>query len=315
LSQVWVDGQPLRVYRHAPNTGPRKSWAAGDATRRAVQLALMVRSGEPGYPGALTAKTWGFYDVSLRGKPFAFPRPFSSYVMENILFKISWPAEFHAQTAVECAVLLHPKVRHRLNEIERIDISTHESAIRIISKNGPLHNPADRDHCLQYMVAVALLTGNLNAASYENDFAENPQIDALREKMHVTEEESFSTDYLDPDKRSIASAIQVFFRDGTASERILIEYPLGHKRRRKEGRPFLHQKFDGALQQAFSAEQAQHIKMMFEDQKLLLSLPVRTFLERLQPCGEISASRPKKPENPREHSPSREKSASLPTSR
>lgn len=284
LTQVWADGQPLRVYRHAPNTGSRKSWAAGDATRRAVQLALLVRSGEMAYPSVLTATQWGFYDVSFGGKSFSFPQSFGTYVMENILFKIAWPAEFHGQTAVECAIQLHPLVRHRLHDIERIDISTHESALRIINKKGPLYNPADRDHCLQYMVAVALLTGHLTAENYEDDFANDPRIDGLREKMHVTEEETFSRDYLDPDKRSIANAIQVFFRDGTASERIVIEYPPGHRQRRAEGRPFLQKKFVEASQQLFNPEQAVQIQAFFQNRHTLSVLPVRQFLKTLQPC-------------------------------
>src|SRR5689334_17400272 len=214
VSQAWVDGQSLRTYRHAPNTGSRKSWAAGDATSRGVRLALIAKTGEMGYPSVLTAKTWGFYDVSFKGQPFVLPRPYASYVMEHVLFKISFPAEFHAQTAVECAVALHSQVRERLEAIERIVITTHESAIRIIDKRGPLHNPADRDHCIQYMAAIGLMKGNLTAADYEEDVARDRRVDALRAKMECVEDPAWTRDYLDPEKRSIANAIQVFFKDG-----------------------------------------------------------------------------------------------------
>ena len=215
VSNAWIDGQSLRTYRHAPNTGSRKSWAAGDATSRAVRLALMALKGEMGYPSALTAKTWGFYDVLFKGKPFRFKRPFGSYVMENVLFKISFPAEFHAQTAVEAAIRLHPQVKDRLDDIKKIVITTHESAIRIIDKKGPLHNPADRDHCIQYMTAIGLIKGNLTAADYEDAVAADPRIDPLRAKMACVENKPWSRDYLDPEKRSIANAVQVFFKDGT----------------------------------------------------------------------------------------------------
>ena len=228
LSQVFVDGQSLRTYRHAPNAGSRKSWAAGDATARAVRLALLVFAGEMGYPSALTAPQWGFYDVLFGGRPFQFQRPYDSYVIENVLFKLSYPAEFHAQTAVECAVRLHPQVVSRFDDIARIELTTHESAIRIISKQGKLHNPADRDHCLQYMVAIGLWHGDLRAEHYEDEAAADPHIDALREKMQVKENEAFSLDYHAPDKRSIANSIQLFFKDGTASEKITTEYPIGH---------------------------------------------------------------------------------------
>ncbi len=217
VSHAWLDGQSLRTYRHAPNTGSRKSWAAGDATSRAVRLALIAKTGEMGYPSALTAKTWGFYDVLFRGKPFRFPRRYGSYVMENVLFKISFPAEFHAQTAVEAAVQLHPEVKDRLGEIKKIEILTHESALRIIDKKGPLHNPADRDHCIQYMVAIGLIKGGLSAADYEDAVASDPRIDALRAKMRCIENKRYSRDYLDPRKRSIANQLQIFFRDGTAA--------------------------------------------------------------------------------------------------
>ena len=232
VSNAWIDGQSLRTYRHTPNTGSRKSWAAGDATSRAVRLALMALKGEMGYPSALTAKTWGFYHVLFKGKPFRFKRPFGSYVMENVLFKISFPAEFHAQTAVECALLLHPEVKDRIGDIRKIVITTHESAIRIIDKKGPLHNPADRDHCIQYMTAIGLLKGNLTAADYEDDVARDPRVDALRAKMTCVENRQYTRDYLDPNKRSIANAVQVFFKDGTKTANVVVEYPVGHRRRR-----------------------------------------------------------------------------------
>src|SRR6187455_1741809 len=228
VSLAWVDGQSLRTYRHAPNTGSRKSWAAGDATSRAVRLALIAKSGEMGYPSVLTAKTWGFYDVLFKGKPFAFARPYGSYVMENVLFKISFPAEFHAQTAVECAVALHSHVRDRLEDIEKVVITTHESAIRIIDKRGPLHNPADRDHCIQYMIAIGLMKGTLTALDYEDDVAKDPRIDALRDRMECVEDASWTRDYLDPEKRSIANGVQVFFKDGTSTPKVAVEYPIGH---------------------------------------------------------------------------------------
>ncbi|TMG93026.1 MAG: bifunctional 2-methylcitrate dehydratase/aconitate hydratase, partial [Betaproteobacteria bacterium] len=242
VSHAWVDGHSLRTYRHAPNTGSRKSWAAGDATSRAVRLALIAKTGEMGYPSVLTAKTWGFYDVLFRGKPFRFPRRYGSYVMENVLFKISFPAEFHAQTAVEAAVELHPEVKGRLADIKKIEIVTHESAIRIIDKKGPLNNPADRDHCIQYMVAIGLIKGNLTAPDYEDGVARDPRIDALRAKMVCIENKRYSRDYLDPRKRSIANQLQIFFKDGTKTRKVAVEYPLGHRRRRNEGIPLLEEK-------------------------------------------------------------------------
>lgn len=262
VSQAWIDGGALRTYRHAPNTGSRKSWAAGDATSRAVRLALISLKGEMGYPTALSAPTWGFYDVLFKGRPFTISRPFGSYVMEHILFKVSFPAEFHAQTAVEAAVQLHPQVVHRLAEIDRIEISTHESAIRIIDKKGPLHNPADRDHCLQYMAAVGLLFGDLKAEHYEEDVAANPVIDQLRAKMVVRENPQYSRDYLDPDKRSIANALQVFFRDGSATDQVAVEYPIGHRRRRIEAIPLIVDKFTRNLETRFAAKQASRIRDM-----------------------------------------------------
>jgi len=279
VSLAWVDGQSLRTYRHAPNTGSRKSWAAGDATARAVRLALMVAKGEMGYPSVLTAKTWGFYDVLFKGKSFAFQRPYGSYVMENVLFKISFPAEFHAQTAVECAMALHPKVRDRLDSIRRITIRTHESAIRIIDKKGPLANPADRDHCIQYMVAVPLIFGRLIAADYEDGVAADPRIDALRAKMVCVEDRGFSKDYLDPDKRSIANAITVEFDDGTKLKEVVVEYPIGHRRRRREGIPLLVEKFKTNLARRFPAKQQRAILDLALDAEKLASTPVHEFVD------------------------------------
>ena len=243
LSNAWTDGGALRLYRHTPNTGPRKSWAAGDATSRGVRLALMAMQGEMGYPSALTAKQWGFYDVLFKGKPFILGRPLGSYVMENVLFKISFPAEFHAQTAVEAAFHLHNQVKDRIEQIDKVIITTHESAIRIIDKSGPLHNPADRDHCIQYMTAVGLIFGELTADHYEDTIARDPRIDALRAKMICVEDSQYSKDYLDPQKRSIANAVQVFFKDGSSTEKVVVEYPIGHRRRRAEGMPLLVKKF------------------------------------------------------------------------
>ncbi len=279
VSLAWVDGQSLRTYRHAPNTGSRKSWAAGDATSRAVRLALMVQKGEMGYPSVLTAKTWGFYDVLFKGQPFTFQRPYGSYVMENVLFKISFPAEFHAQTAVECALRLHPEVRDRLADIERIVITTHESALRIIDKSGPLHNPADRDHCLQYMAAIGLIFGRLTAADYEDAVAADPRIDALRAKMTCVEEPRYSHDYHDPEKRSIANALQVFYRDGTQSGRVEVEYPIGHRRRRAEGIPHLEAKFRTNLARRFPSRQQQAILEVALDQARLEAMPVHEFVD------------------------------------
>ncbi len=278
LSQVFVDGQALRTYRHAPNAGSRKSWAAGDATSRAVRLALIAKTGEMGYPSALTAPTWGFYDVLFGKKPFKFQRPYDSYVMENILFKLSYPAEFHAQTAVECAVKLHPIVKERFNEIDKIELITHESAIRIISKQGRLYNPADRDHCLQYMVAIALLFGDLKAEHYEDDVATDARIDTLREKMSVTENERFSREYHDADKRSIANSIKIIFKDGSESDLITVEYPIGHKRRREEGVPVLVSKFKNNLNTQFPAEQVDRIMQAMNDTDTLSTLSVNEFM-------------------------------------
>lgn len=278
ISLAWVDGQSLRTYRHAPNTGTRKSWAAGDATSRAVRLAFMALRGEMGYPSALTAPKWGFYDVSFKGEPFKFQRPYGSYVMEQVLFKISFPAEFHAQTAIECAVKLHPQIKDRLDQIEKITLTTQEPAIRIISKTGPLYNPADRDHCLQYMVAIGLLFGNLTADHYEKSVASDPRVDQLRDKMVVEEDKAFTRDYYDPEKRSIANAIQIHFRDGTSTDKITVEYPVGHRRRRQEGLPLMKEKLQHNLKTHFSAEQTQKIMALFDDHDALIKMPVKQFM-------------------------------------
>ena len=278
LSQVFVDGQSLRTYRHAPNAGSRKSWAAGDATSRAVRLALIASTGEMGYPSALTAPKWGFYDVLFGGKPFVFQRPYGSYVMENVLFKLSYPAEFHAQTAVECAVILHSDVQARFNDIARIELVTHESAIRIISKQGALHNPADRDHCLQYMVAIGLLHGDLRAEHYEDDVAVDPRIDILRSKMHVSENEQFSRDYHAPEKRSIANSIQLIYKDGSESELVVIEYPIGHRRRREEGLPILLSKFKRNISTRFPSARVEEIICKMEDTNALSAMSVVDFM-------------------------------------
>ena len=283
LSHAWVDGQSLRTYRHAPNTTSRKSWAAGDATSRAVRLALMVLRGEPGLPSALSAPRWGFDDVSFRGERLEIVRPYGSYVMEHVLFKIAFPAEFHAQTAVECALQLHPLVRDRLEEIERVELRTQEPAIRIISKTGPLHGPADRDHCLQYMVAVPLVHGRLDAGCYEDDFAGDPQIDALRAKMTVAEEPRFTRDYYDPDKRSIGNSVRVRFRDGSATPLVEVEYPLGHRRRRAEGLPLLVRKFRDALATRYPGPRAEAIAGLCQDAGRLEATPVHEFMDLLVP--------------------------------
>jgi 2-methylcitrate dehydratase len=282
ISQAWVDGQSLRTYRHAPNTGSRKSWAAGDATARAVRLALISRTGEMGYPSVLTAKTWGFYDVSFRGKPFKFQRPFGSYVMEHVLFKISFPAEFHAQTAAECAMTVFQQMKSRgktAEDIAKIRIRTHEAAIRIIDKKGPLNNPADRDHCIQYMVAVPLLFGRLTAGDYEDAIASDPRIDALRKKIVCVEDKRFTRDYLDPAKRSIANALTVEFKDGSKLDEVVCEYPIGHKRRRKEGMPILVEKFKTNLARRFPAKQQSAILALCMDAARLEKTPVDEFVD------------------------------------
>ena len=279
LSQAFVDGQSLRTYRHAPNAGPRKSWAAGDATSRAMQLVWLTKKGQIGYPSAITAPTWGFQDVLFKGKNLVLKQEFESYVMENVLFKISFPAEFHAQTAVEAAVKIHPTIKDKFDEIEKIQIITHESAIRIISKEGKLNNPADRDHCLQYMIAVGLLKGNLVAEDYEDDVASDPLLDQLREKMEVEENKKFSEDYLDPAKRSIANSLQIFFKDGTSTDVEEVHYPIGHKNRRSEGIPILINKFERNLNTQFSNQHASEIMSLFEDDERLFNLPVSEFVD------------------------------------
>jgi 2-methylcitrate dehydratase len=284
LSHAWLDGSALRTYRHAPNTGSRKSWAAGDATSRAVRLALIALTGEMGCPSALTAKTWGFQDVCLQGRPVTLGRPLGSYVMENILFKISFPAEFHAQTAVECARQLHPHVRERLDQIERVKLATNKSALRIIDKTGPLHNPADRDHCLQYMVAIGLIFGELTAVHYQDAAAGDQRIDALRAKMIVTENEQFSRDYLDPDKRSVANAVQVCFRNGDRTERVTIEYPVGHRRRRGEGIPLLIRKAEAAFANHLGHGRSTRLMALFANRHRLESMPVHEFVDLLAPA-------------------------------
>ncbi|QKH34238.1 bifunctional 2-methylcitrate dehydratase/aconitate hydratase [Achromobacter pestifer] len=282
VSLAWVDGQSLRTYRHTPNTGSRKSWAAGDATSRAVRLALIARTGEMGYPSVLTAKTWGFYDVLFKGQPFRFQRPYGSYVMENVLFKISFPAEFHAQTAVECAMELHGRLQaagKSAEDIAKITIRTHEACIRIIDKKGPLANPADRDHCIQYMVAVPALFGRLTAADYEDAVARDPRIDALRDKIVCVEDPAYTRDYHDPDKRSIANALTVEFKDGTRLDEIVCEYPIGHKRRRAEGIPLLETKFRTNLGRMFPARQQDRILQASLDQKRLEAMPVHEYVD------------------------------------
>lgn len=279
VSLAWVDGQSLRTYRHAPNTGSRKSWAAGDATSRAVRLALIAKTGEMGYPSALTAKTWGFYDVLFNGQPFKFQRPYSTYVIENVLLKISFPAEFHAQTAVECAMALHHEVKDQLDKIKKITIRTHEAAIRIIDKKGPLYSPADRDHCIQYMVAIPIIFGRLTAQDYEDNIATDPRIDVLREKIECIENMQFTKDYHDPSKRSIANGITIEFTDGTKLQEKVVEYPIGHKRRRIEGIPLLIKKFKTNLARRFPNKQQQMILDVSLDQKKLETMAVNEYVD------------------------------------
>jgi 2-methylcitrate dehydratase len=289
VSNAWIDGGALRTYRHAPNTGSRKSWAAGDATSRAVRLALIALTGEMGYPSALSAKTWGFSDVLFKGKPISLPQRFASYVMENVLFKISYPAEFHAQTAVEAAITLHAKTLGRLDAIERILIETQEPGVRIIDKVGPLANPADRDHCIQYMVAIALMFGRLSAADYEDGIAADPRIDALRAKMQVRENPTFTQEYYDPAKRYIGNALQIFFKDGSASERVQVDFPIGHRRRREEGMPVLVRKFEASVDAHFSVKQALRIKALFAQAPQLDALPVNELVAALVSNGPPAA--------------------------
>ncbi len=281
VSNAWVDGGALRTYRHAPNTGSRKSWAAGDATSRAVRLALLALRGEMGYPSALSAKTWGFEDVLFKGHALAVPQPFGSYVMENILFKISYPAEFHGQTAVEAAMTLHPQISAKLEQIDRVVIETQASGVRIIDKTGPLANPADRDHCIQYMVAIPLLFGRLEASDYEDLVAGDPRIDTLRAKMRVRENTTFTRDYYAPDKRYIGNAVQVFFTDGSASDRVQVDVPIGHRQRRAEGVPALIKKFETSVAAHFSVKQAESIKKAFTDFATLSAMTVSDFMAKL----------------------------------
>ncbi len=281
VSNAWIDGGALRTYRHAPNTGSRKSWAAGDATSRAVRHALFALKDEMGYPSALSAKTWGFQDVLFKGKSLSLPQAFGSYVMENVLFKISYPAEFHAQTAVEAAMTLHARILPRIGEIERIVIETQEPGVRIIDKTGPLANPADRDHCIQYMVAIPLLFGRLNAADYEDRIALDPRVDALRARMQVKENTTFTQEYYDANKRYIGNAVQVFFADGSASERVQVDFPIGHRKRRAEGMPVLVKKFEASVAAHFSPRQSESINAMFADRGALAAMPVNEFVARL----------------------------------
>jgi 2-methylcitrate dehydratase len=281
VSNAWIDGGALRTYRHAPNTGSRKSWAAGDATSRAVRLALIALTGEMGYPSALTAPTWGFQDVLFKGKALAYPQDYGTYVMENILFKISYPAEFHAQTAVEAAMALHTQVNGRLEQIERIVIETQQAGVRIIDKTGPLANPADRDHCIQYMVAVPLIFGRLTAADYEDEVARDPRIDRLRDVMQVRENAQFTQDYYAADKRYIGNAVQVFFRDGSSTPRVAVDYPIGHRKRRAEGMPVLVKKFEAALAAHFAPKQTESIKALFADRARLEQLQVQELVAGL----------------------------------
>ncbi len=281
VSNAWIDGCSLRTYRHAPNTGSRKSWAAGDATSRAVRLSLIAMTGEMGYPSALSAKTWGYYDVLFKGNEFQFQRPYGSYVMENVLFKISYPAEFHSQTAVEAGMTLHDQVKDRIDDIEKVVIETQEAGVRIIDKTGPLDNPADRDHCIQYMVAVPLIFGRLTAADYEDDVAADPRIDALREKMDVVENEQYTKDYFDPDKRYIGNSVQVFFNDGTSTEKVAVDYPIGHRERRAEGIPVLKKKFVDSVSPKLAENQWAELDALCQDPGKLAETAVDDFMALL----------------------------------
>jgi len=284
VSLAWIDGHSLRIYRHFPNAGSRKSWAAGDATARAVRLALMAQTGEMGYPSALTAKTWGFYDVSFKGQPFKFQRPYGSYVMENVLFKISFPAEFHSQTGVEAAMTIYKQMQaagKTSDDIKKVTIRTHEACIRIIDKKGPLNNFADRDHCIQYMVAVPFIFGRLTARDYEDDIASDPRIDALREKIVCVEDAGYSADYHDPGKRSIANAITVEFNDGSSFDEVAVEYPLGHARRRVEGIPLLIEKYKTNLARIYDKDKQNKILDLCLDYDKLAATPVNEFMDLL----------------------------------
>ena len=284
VSNAWIDGGALRAYRHAPNTGARKSWAAGDATSRAVRHAFLAINGEMGYPSALSAKSWGFYDVLFQGKPFTFQRGYGSYVMENVLFKI-FPAEFHGQTAVECALALHAQVKDRIDQIAKVVIESQEPGMRIIDKTGPLSNPADRDHCIQYMTAVPLIFGRLTGEDYEERVANDPRIDALRSKMEVTENPAFTRDYYAPDKRYIGNAVQVFFQDGTATERMAVDFPMGHHKRRAQGKPILMKKFETSVAAHFEPKQAALIQATLADKRKLLGMPVNEFVATMVKNG------------------------------
>jgi 2-methylcitrate dehydratase len=282
VSLAWVDGQSLRTYRHFPNAGSRKSWAAGDATSRAVRLALIAKSDEMGYPSALTAKTWGFYDVSFKGEPFKFQRSYGSYVMENVLFKISFPAEFHSQTGVEAAMTIYHQMQaagKTSDDIAKVTIRTHEACIRIIDKKGPLNNPADRDHCIQYMVAVPFIFGRLTARDYEEDIAADPHIDALREKIVCVEDPGYTADYHNPEKRSIANAITVEFKDGTTFDEVAVEYPIGHARRRTEGIPLLIEKYKTNLARIYDTDKQKKIIDLCLDYNKLSTTPVNEFMD------------------------------------
>ena len=281
VSNAWIDGCSLRTYRHAPNTGSRKSWAAGDATSRAVRLALIAMTGEMGYPSALSATTWGYYDVLFKGQEFSFQRPYGSYVMENVLFKISYPAEFHSQTAVEAGMTLHPAVKDRVDDIEKVVVETQEAGVRIIDKTGPLDNPADRDHCIQYMVAVPLIFGRLTAADYEDSVARDPRIDALRDKMAVTENRQYTKDYFDPELRYIGNSVQVFFNDGSSTDRVEVHVPIGHRERRAEGIPVLKQKFVDSVSEKLAANQWAKLDELSADHDKLAATPVDDFMALL----------------------------------
>ena len=285
VSNAWIDGGALRTYRHAPNTGSRKSWAAGDATSRAVRHAFITMTGEMGYPSALSAKTWGFFDVLFKGKPFTFQRGYGSYVMENVLFKISFPAEFHAQTAVECAMTLYPQVKDKIDQIQKIVIETQEPGVRIIDKTGPLSNPADRDHCIQYMTAVPLIYGRLTGEDYEDRIANDPRIDALRSVMEVKENPAFTQDYYASDKRYIGNAVQVFFKDGTSTARVAVDFPIGHRKRRAEGMPVLVKKFESSVAAHFEPKQASLIQATFADKRKLMTMPVNEFVATMVKNG------------------------------
>jgi 2-methylcitrate dehydratase len=281
VSNAWIDGCSLRTYRHAPNAGSRKNWAAGDATSRAVRLSLIAMTGEMGYPSALTAPTWGYYDVLFKGNEFKFQRPYGSYVMENVLFKISFPAEFHSQTAVEAGMTLHPEVKDRIEDIEKVLIETQEAGARIIDKTGPLDNPADRDHCIQYMVAVPLIFGRLTAADYEDSVASDPRIDELREKMEVRENQQYTKDYFDPELRYIGNSVQVFFKDGASTDRIAVDFPIGHRERREEGIPVLKQKFFDSVSPKLAANQWDELNALCTDQEKFAATAVDDFMALL----------------------------------